>query len=90
MNSSHRGLLQRPAWLQGEGKEGEKGHPRQGAAGRFSRTTPRALLGQPLSASASMSHDCKACLESRGAVGDGEMVRNQEDESTDRCNCAPP
>lgn len=76
----HEQFSQGPARLQWEGKKGEKGYPKQGAAGRFNRTTPRALLSQPLSAYA----------RSGGAVGDGQMVRNQEGECTERCNCAPP
>lgn len=81
MNSSHRGLLQRPAWLQWEGKKGEKGPPKQGAAGRYNRTAPRALLSQPLSACASLGHSAKLVLD---LVREDQIVRNQADECIDR------
>lgn len=47
---------------QWEGEKGEKGHPKQGAAGRFNWTTPRALLSQALSACASIGHDANLVL----------------------------
>lgn len=92
MESSHRGLLQRPARLQWEGKKGEKGPAKQGAAAHqkvLQDNTWRIAKPAPLCL-CQRGPRCKACLGSCGTVGDDQMVRNQDDECTDRQSCAPP